>query len=81
MKKCPNCNVFMNEVIKVGILIDVCPQCGGVWLDKGELEKIINRIKQIEYDWEDDCRKFGHYDDEEYKKKKKKWFDLFDIFD
>jgi len=81
MKKCPNCNVFMNEVIKVGILIDVCPQCGGIWLDKGELEKIINRIKQIEYDWEEDYRKFRHYDDEEYKKKKKKWFDLFDIFD
>ncbi len=80
MKKCPNCNVFMNEVIKAGILIDVCPQCQGIWLDKGELEKIINRIKEIEYD-EDDYRKFGHYDEDDYKKKKKKWFDLFDIFD
>lgn len=50
MKKCPNCNVFMNEVVKVGVLIDVCPQCGGIWLDRGEFEKIMHRIKEIEMD-------------------------------
>ncbi|MCS7245381.1 MAG: zf-TFIIB domain-containing protein [candidate division WOR-3 bacterium] len=81
MKKCPNCNLVMNEVIKVNVLVDVCPQCGGVWLDRGELEKIIYRIKDVEKDWEEDYRRFGHYDDDYYKKKKKKWFDIFEIFD
>jgi Zn-finger nucleic acid-binding protein len=30
-----------------GIEIDYCPQCRGVWLDKGELDKIIERSGQI----------------------------------
>jgi hypothetical protein len=29
-----------------GIEIDYCPQCRGVWLDKGELDKIIDRSAQ-----------------------------------
>jgi len=48
MVKCPNCEVVMNEVIKTGINIDVCPKCMGVWLDKGELDKIIERSKEEE---------------------------------
>jgi Zn-finger nucleic acid-binding protein len=41
--KCPICNValLMSEI--QGIEIDYCPTCRGVWLDKGELEKIIER--------------------------------------
>jgi len=48
MKKCPNCEKIMNEVIKVDVLIDVCPSCMGIWLDKGELEKILARERGIE---------------------------------
>jgi uncharacterized protein len=40
---CPICNVqlMMNE--RQGIEIDYCPTCRGVWLDRGELDKIIER--------------------------------------
>jgi Zn-finger nucleic acid-binding protein len=31
---------------KQGVEIDYCPQCRGIWLDRGELEKIIERSKQ-----------------------------------
>lgn len=31
----------MKQVIREGIEIDVCPTTGGIWLDKGELEKLI----------------------------------------
>ena len=31
----------MRQVIREGIEIDVCPTTGGIWLDKGELEKLI----------------------------------------
>jgi hypothetical protein len=31
-----------------GIEIDYCPQCRGVWLDRGELDKIIERSMQYE---------------------------------
>ena len=43
--KCPVCNetnLVMSE--RQGIEIDYCPQCRGVWLDRGELDKIIERI-------------------------------------
>jgi Zn-finger nucleic acid-binding protein len=42
--KCPVCNtvdLVMTE--RSGIEIDYCPQCRGVWLDRGELDKIIER--------------------------------------
>lgn len=41
---CPTCNnvqLVMSE--RKGIEIDYCPQCRGVWLDRGELDKIIER--------------------------------------
>ena len=42
--KCPVClqpDLVMSE--RQGIEIDYCPQCRGVWLDRGELDKIIER--------------------------------------
>ncbi|MGE0723495.1 MAG: zf-TFIIB domain-containing protein [Alphaproteobacteria bacterium] len=38
---CPNCNVSTQSIQRRGIEIDMCPQCRGVWLDRGELEKIL----------------------------------------
>lgn len=38
---CPNTSLVMSE--RQGIEIDYCPQCRGVWLDRGELDKIIER--------------------------------------
>lgn len=41
--KCPACNVDLVMSESQGIEIDYCPQCRGVWLDLGELDKIIER--------------------------------------
>lgn len=44
MMKCPVCktvDLVMSD--RNGIEIDYCPQCRGVWLDRGELDKIIER--------------------------------------
>ncbi len=38
---CPACGIPMKLYEKHGIEIDVCPTCRGVWLDRGELEKIL----------------------------------------
>jgi Zn-finger nucleic acid-binding protein len=38
---CPNCNASMQEVKRADVAFDMCPTCRGVWLDRGELEKII----------------------------------------
>ncbi len=42
---CPNCNVSLVMSERQGIEIDYCPQCRGIWLDRGELDKIIERSK------------------------------------
>lgn len=42
--KCPTCtetSLVMTE--RQGVEIDYCPQCRGVWLDRGELDKLIER--------------------------------------
>jgi Zn-finger nucleic acid-binding protein len=40
---CPICQVPLVMSDRQGIEIDYCPQCRGVWLDRGELDKIIER--------------------------------------
>lgn len=42
--KCPNCantDLVMSE--RQGIEIDYCPNCRGIWLDRGELDKMIDK--------------------------------------
>ena len=41
--KCPACQIDLHMTERQGIEIDYCPQCRGVWLDRGELDKIIER--------------------------------------
>ena len=46
--KCPHCadaTLVMSE--RQGIEIDYCPQCRGVWLDRGELDKLIERLVAV----------------------------------
>jgi Zn-finger nucleic acid-binding protein len=48
--KCPKCNVSLLMSEKQGIEIDYCPDCRGIWLDRGELEKIVERSASPEYE-------------------------------
>lgn len=38
---CPNDNSAMQTVERSGVQFDMCPACRGVWLDRGELEKLM----------------------------------------
>lgn len=40
---CPTCRVALVMSDRQGIEIDYCPKCRGVWLDRGELDKILER--------------------------------------
>lgn len=89
---CPVCNVELRMADRQGIEIDFCPQCRGVWLDRGELDKIIERTNTAygqpsppqaesprEHQQPDPQHgQHGHYDPR-YKKKKKGF--LGDFFD
>lgn len=47
--KCPNCNVSLLMMERSGIEIDYSPDCRGIWLDKGELEKLTERAYNSSY--------------------------------
>ena len=44
---CPVCRVDLVMSDRQGVEIDYCPQCRGVWLDRGELDKIIERASPM----------------------------------
>jgi len=41
--QCPNDGTMLTMSERSGIEIDYCPTCRGVWLDRGELDKIVER--------------------------------------
>jgi len=79
--KCPTCAVDLKMSERQGVEVDYCPQCRGVWLDRGELDKIIERAgpdapimsSRVGYP-------SGDYDDYRYKGRRRKSF-LREIFD
>ena len=90
--KCPIDDALLVVTERSGVEIDYCPQCRGVWLDRGELDKIIERSEgagapppprqatpQPQY------RERGYDDDRHYAKpyKKKSYTKSFlsDLFD
>lgn len=84
--KCPIDGIELKIAERQGIEIDYCPECRGIWLDRGELDKIIERtshqsatlppyqgLEQRDYD--DDSY------EQKYEKRKRKSSFLDDLFD
>jgi Zn-finger nucleic acid-binding protein len=93
--KCPNCDEVLVMSERQGVEIDYCPRCRGVWLDKGELDKIIEKSAALEntsrpasdpfYEHRDkpeyrDKPDYYGKNDPYYNRRKKKGF-LGDLFD
>ncbi len=64
--KCPHCSTALVMSDRQGIEIDYCPDCRGVWLDRGELDKLIERANA---QLSQPSRK-RHDDDDDYKRPK-----------
>ena len=84
--KCPVCNLDLQMADRQGIEIDYCPKCRGLWLDRGELDKLIERSAQAvpvmvssKSDWRGDDRRYD--DDDDYKKKRKRSSFLGELLD
>lgn len=83
--KCPLDQTELNMSDRQGIEIDYCPQCRGVWLDRGELDKLIERSTQSttpppaspKQSYDDR----SHSEYSSYGKKRKKENFLGDLFD
>ena len=64
----------MKQINRYGIEIDVCPTTGGIWLDKGELEKLMAFLKEeamndqpVAYRREEETRYArSHHNDDDY---------------
>jgi len=90
--RCPIDGAPLTVTERSGVEIDYCPQCRGVWLDRGELDKILDRSLDYRHrergrdDDDDDDRYKRTYGDPRYdaqyhrKKKKEGWLgELFDF--
>ncbi|MDN5928192.1 MAG: zf-TFIIB domain-containing protein [Hyphomicrobiales bacterium] len=78
--KCPIDDVELVIAERQGIEIDYCPKCRGVWLDRGELDKIIERSEsRAPRAYRDDGD--NHQDRDERRPHKKKKSILGEIFD
>ncbi|SPD74439.1 conserved hypothetical protein [uncultured Desulfobacterium sp.] len=83
--KCPVCAVELTMSERQGIEIDYCPKCRGVWLDRGELDKIIERSTVVpQRDYPERPKPYGDYREKQvyshHKPHRKKSF-LEELFD
>ena len=79
--RCPLCGVPMREVPRRGVRIDVCPECRGVWLDAGELEKLLASAEAWEEeDFRERDREWPEYRRHPYGRKRRRHF-LDELFD
>ena len=69
--KCPVCkDVTLLKSEKKGVEIDYCPECRGIWLDRGELDKLLK--KEETYNKEKESHSKKDYDDYKHTSRKKK---------
>lgn len=64
---CPNDATTLVMSERSGIEIDYCPTCRGVWLDRGELDKIIERSNRDDRDDDRHRSDDRHRDDDRYR--------------
>ena len=61
--KCPECEgvemKHFNYGDTSGLLLDKCPECGGIWTDKGQLEKVEELVDGWQSHLEEDTEKYG----------------------
>lgn len=91
--KCPNCDETLLMTMRQNVEIDYCPKCRGIWLDKGELDKLLeysaSQSTEVNYNgnqsFDNDRRPQQEYDrgdrysHPQHRKKKKSF--LSDFFD
>jgi Zn-finger nucleic acid-binding protein len=64
--KCPRCKATLNLSYRDGVEIDYCSECRGVWLDRGELDKLLVRLGDLEQAREREQVRLYDEDDERF---------------
>jgi uncharacterized protein len=55
---CPSCGGTLVELDRSGVRVDACRQCRGVWLDRGELDRIVEQERRVVAGVDDDEQDF-----------------------
>ena len=65
---CPVDGTPLTITDRQGIEVDFCPRCRGVWLDRGELDKLIDRTSGMGYPqgWEHEHRGYERREDRDW---------------
>ena len=80
--KCPVDGATLEMSERKGVEIDYCPDCRGVWLDRGELDKILDRAEAVAPPSSPPRRTDDReFDDRRLPKKKKRTSFLSELFD
>lgn len=83
---CPHCAIALQMTERQGIEVDYCPKCRGIWLDRGELDKLMDRSSGR--GWEDDDGRrpihggppaYGDAQGHPHHKKKSFWREILDF--
>ena len=53
---CPTDGTTLRRIERSGVHVDACPSCRGVWLDRGELDKIVQREQANDAEFEREIR-------------------------
>ncbi len=79
---CPRCETSqLTEVERDGVTIDRCDGCRGIWLDRGELEKLIARAAPAEGPDHRDAQRDDDDDRDDDRRaggKRRSWWEIFD---
>jgi Zn-finger nucleic acid-binding protein len=63
---CPTDGTELRRIERSGVHVDACPTCRGVWLDRGELDKIVERERGEFDDFEREIRGRDRRDDDDF---------------
>jgi Zn-finger nucleic acid-binding protein len=78
--KCPVDGTDLRMTDRQGVEIDYCSQCRGVWLDRGEIDKIIERSMGAYTERQDDYGRPHHSHGHDPRRRRRGFFaDLFDF--
>jgi uncharacterized protein len=78
---CPHCNVELRLSERKNIEIDYCPKCRGVWLDRGELDKLVESSNDSFKQSSDSDKHYKHdkYENKHHYKRKSFLGEIFDF--
>lgn len=64
--RCPSCDGVMNPVERQGVVIDLCRGCKGVFLDRGELDKMLDAVEAQQAPLAAEADRFGRRQDRDW---------------